>query len=107
MSVDSGALEALLFSTHHPLTATQIADVLGLPVSKGVKQAVSTVAGVTDFDAHYGEVLNAVRGEIAQGLQLGVRGTPTFFLNGIRLPIWPAYVFQAAIESELRRASTK
>jgi uncharacterized membrane protein/protein-disulfide isomerase len=74
---------------------------------EGVKQAVSTVAGVTDFDAHYGEVLNAVRGEIAQGLQLGVRGTPTFFLNGIRLPIWPAYVFQAAIESELRRASTK
>ena len=41
--VDSAALEALLFSTHHPLTASQIADVLGLPVSKGVKQAVAAL----------------------------------------------------------------
>ena len=43
--VDAAALEALLFSTHHPLTAAQIADVLGLPVSKGVKQAVAALNG--------------------------------------------------------------
>jgi segregation and condensation protein B len=40
-SIDAAALEALLFSSHHPLTAAQVADVLGLPVSKGVKQAVA------------------------------------------------------------------
>lgn len=39
--IDAAALEALLFSTHHPLTPAQVADVLGLPVSKGVKQAVA------------------------------------------------------------------
>ena len=72
-----------------------------------VKQGLSTVAGVTDFDTRYAKTLEPVRGEIAQGLQLGVRGTPTFFLNGIRLPNWPAHVFQAAVESELRRVATK
>ena len=39
--VDAGALEALLLSTHHPLTAAQVADVLELPGSKGVKRAIA------------------------------------------------------------------
>lgn len=41
--LDAAALEALLFSTHHPLTAAQIADILELPGSRGVKQAVTTL----------------------------------------------------------------
>ena len=89
------AMEEWLFANQPTLTPER------------VKQGVSTVAGVTDFDARYAKTLEAVRAEIAQGIQLGVRGTPTFFLNGIRLPNWPAYVFQAAVESELRRATTK
>jgi NhaA family Na+:H+ antiporter len=72
-----------------------------------VKQAASTVAGVSDFDARYAKTLELVRADIAQGLQLGVRGTPTFFMNGIRLQNWPAYVFEAAVESELRRVASK
>jgi uncharacterized membrane protein len=68
-----------------------------------VRQAVSTVAGVTDFDARYPKTLELVRAEIGQGVQLKVNGTPTFFLNGIRMPNLRAEFFEAAVEWELRR----
>jgi protein-disulfide isomerase len=68
-----------------------------------VKQAASTVAGVTDFDARYAKTLDMVRADIGQGLQLGVKGTPTFFMNGIKLPNLRGEFFEAAVEWELRR----
>jgi uncharacterized membrane protein/protein-disulfide isomerase len=68
-----------------------------------VRQGVSTVAGVLDFDARYPKTLELVRGDIAQGQQLGVRGTPTFFMNGIRLPNLRGEFFEAAVAWELRR----
>ena len=40
-AVDAAAVEALLFSTHHPLTAGRIADVMGLPTPRGVRTAVA------------------------------------------------------------------
>jgi uncharacterized membrane protein len=70
-----------------------------------VRQGVSTVAGVTDFDARYARTLDLVRADIAQGIQLGVRGTPTFFMNGIRLPNLRGEFFEAAVEWELRRVA--
>jgi uncharacterized membrane protein/protein-disulfide isomerase len=70
-----------------------------------VKQGLASVGGVTDFDARYPKTLELVRGDIAQGLQLGVKGTPTFFMNGIRLQNWPAPLFEAAVAWELRRVS--
>jgi protein-disulfide isomerase len=72
-----------------------------------VKEAAATVGSVTDFDARYPKTLELVKGDIQQGAQLGVRGTPTFYMNGIRLEIWPATVFQAAVELELRRVTSK
>ena len=39
--VDLAALEALLFTTHHPVTAGQVADVMGLPTPRGVRTAVA------------------------------------------------------------------
>ena len=42
-AVDTAALEALLFSTHHPLTAGRIADVMGLPTPRGVRTAVAAL----------------------------------------------------------------
>jgi uncharacterized membrane protein len=68
-----------------------------------VRQAVSTVAGVTDFDARYPKTLELVRADINQGVQLKVGGTPTFFMNGIQLPNLRAEFFEAAVEWELRR----
>jgi len=38
--VDSGLLEALLLSTHHPLTAGRIGEVMGLATAKPVRQAI-------------------------------------------------------------------
>jgi uncharacterized membrane protein/protein-disulfide isomerase len=71
-----------------------------------VKQGAGTVGGVTDFDARYAQTLELVKGDIAQGVQLNVRGTPSFFMNGIRLPNLRGEFFEAAVEWELRRVST-
>jgi uncharacterized membrane protein/protein-disulfide isomerase len=70
-----------------------------------VREGVSTVAGVTNFNERYATTLELVRGDIAQGVQLSVRGTPTFFMNGIRLPNLRGEFFEAAVEWELRRVT--
>ena len=56
-----------------------------------------------DFDARFNGMLELVKGDIAQGAQLKVTGTPTFFMNGMRLPGLRAEFFDAAIAWELRR----
>jgi protein-disulfide isomerase len=89
------ALEDWLFANQPTLTPER------------VKEGLASVAGVTDFDARYAKTLELVRADIVQGQQLGVRGTPTFFMNGIRLQTWPAPLFQAAVEWELRRVESK
>lgn len=70
-----------------------------------VKEGLSEVAQVTDFDARYPEVLNAVRADAQLGQKVQITGTPTFFINGIRIgsTLRPAYM-EAAIEHELKRA---
>jgi uncharacterized membrane protein/protein-disulfide isomerase len=68
-----------------------------------VKQGVRTVAGVTDFDARFPTTLQLVKADIAMGNQLKVTGTPTFFMNGIRLPGLRAEFLDAAIAWELKR----
>jgi len=71
-----------------------------------VKSAVQTVAGVTDFDARYAATLELVKADIAQGSALKVSGTPTFYMNGMRLPGLRAEYFDAAIAWELRRVTS-
>jgi len=71
-----------------------------------VKSAVQTVAGVTDFDARYAATLALVKADIAQGNSLKVAGTPTFYMNGMRLPGLRAEYFDAAIAWELRRVTS-
>lgn len=69
-----------------------------------VKQALADIAQVTDFDAQYATVLDAVRKDAQLGQKLQINGTPTFFINGIRIAstLRPAY-FDAAIAWELKR----
>ncbi|MGD9905823.1 MAG: vitamin K epoxide reductase family protein [Vicinamibacterales bacterium] len=69
-----------------------------------VKEAARMVGGVSDYDARYASVLQLVKGDIEQGGQLQVQGTPTFFLNGIRLPGLRPEFLDAAIALELKRA---
>jgi uncharacterized membrane protein len=86
-------MEEWLFSNQEGLTRDR------------VKQALNDVAQVTDFDQRYSEVLNAVRADAQLGQKVQITGTPTFFINGIRIgsTLRPAYM-EAAIEHELKRA---
>lgn len=70
-----------------------------------VKKAAATVGGVTDFDKRYAATLELVKADIAQGAQLKIGGTPTFFVNGMQLPGLRGEFFDAAIAWELKRVS--
>jgi uncharacterized membrane protein len=87
-------MEAWLFSNQDTLTRDT------------VKSALTDVAQVSDFDARYNEVLAQVRADAQLGQKLQITGTPTFFINGIRIgsTLRPAYM-DAAIAHELRKAS--
>ena len=67
-----------------------------------VREGVKGVAGVTDFDAQYARQLELVKGDISLGALLQVKGTPTFFINGVRIPIVKPEFFDAAIAYELK-----
>jgi uncharacterized membrane protein/protein-disulfide isomerase len=86
------AMEDWLFANQPTLTPAR------------VKEAARMVGGVADFDARYASQLQLVKGDIEQGGQLQVQGTPTFFLNGIRLPGLRPEFLDAAIAIELKKA---
>jgi len=67
-----------------------------------------TVGGVTDFEEKYASTLALVRSDVALGNQLGIRSTPTFFINGVKVEgeMAPQY-FDQAIAYELQKATTK
>lgn len=71
-----------------------------------VKKAAASVGGVTDFDQRYAATLELVKADIAQGAQLKITGTPTFFMNGMKLPGLRAEFFDAAIAWELKRVTS-
>jgi uncharacterized membrane protein/protein-disulfide isomerase len=91
-------LEAALFERQSPsMTKDDVVAAL---------QQVAQISSA-DFDAKYGKTLESVRADVQLGQKLGITGTPTFFLNGIRLPsLRPAY-FDAALDWAIRKfAST-
>jgi protein-disulfide isomerase len=61
------------------------------------------VAGVANFDERYPATLELVKGDISQGMKFEVTGTPTFFMNGLRLPNLRGEFFEAAVLWELRK----
>lgn len=70
-----------------------------------VRQGVREVGQVSDFDARYQSTLEQVKADTAYGRQLGVRSTPTFFINGVKIEgSLPAVYFDQAIAYELARA---
>ena len=88
------AMEEWLFANQPSLTP---------PV---VRQAARDVGQINDFEAKYAFTLDLVKGDIALGHQLGVRSTPTLFINGVKFEgvLAPQY-FDQAIAYELKRAS--
>jgi len=73
-----------------------------------VRQAARDVGQVTDFDAQYNTTLSLVKGDVALGRTLALRGTPTFFINGVRIDsvLAPQY-FDEAIAYELQQAGAR
>ncbi len=70
-----------------------------------VKDSARKVAGVADFDTEYPKVLEQVKADAALGRQLDVQGTPTFFVNGIKVNALRPVFFEALIEHELKKGS--
>ncbi|WP_239493506.1 vitamin K epoxide reductase family protein [Luteitalea sp. TBR-22] len=71
-----------------------------------VKDGLKQVAGIADFDARYPTVIPAVKSDTALGASLGVQSTPTFFINGVRIPggIAPR-VLEYILEYEISKAA--
>jgi uncharacterized membrane protein len=69
-----------------------------------VRQGAREVAGITDFDAQYPAALTEIRADAALGAKLKVNSTPTFFINGRRLPqAVAAQYMNVLIELELKK----
>jgi protein-disulfide isomerase len=68
-----------------------------------VRQAAKEIGGVSDFDVEYPRVLALIKSDVDLGHRLGVKGTPTFFINGVRIEggLEPQ-VLDQAIAHELR-----
>jgi uncharacterized membrane protein/protein-disulfide isomerase len=73
-----------------------------------VKAGLQQVAQISaeEFDAQYPQMLDAIRADAKIGRDLNISGTPTFFVNGIKVPSLRAVYFDALIASELKRAET-
>ena len=71
-----------------------------------VSRAAAEVGKITDFDAGYARAIQEVKTDAALGSSLHVDSTPSFFVNGRRVPgggLSPAY-FEALLELEIKRA---
>jgi uncharacterized membrane protein/protein-disulfide isomerase len=73
-----------------------------------VRQAARDIGGVTDFDSKYTSTLQSVKSDIGLARQLGVKSTPTFFINGVKIEGGlPSQYFDQAIAYELQHATAK
>lgn len=72
--------------------------------SAELRAATQRILGVTDFDREYAQKLPDIRRDIADGGALGINSTPTYFINGVRLPgdRMPLQYFELAINLELQ-----
>jgi protein-disulfide isomerase len=64
--------------------------------------------GVTDFAAAYAATLPEVRKDVADGIALNIRSTPTYFINGIRAvgadeSTIPGHYFELALRYEYQK----
>jgi protein-disulfide isomerase len=72
---------------------------------QSVREGARDVGQVTDFDAKYASAMESVKSDIALGRELEIKGTPTFFINGIRIDSMMApQFFDQAIAYELKQA---
>jgi protein-disulfide isomerase len=88
-------LEAWIFTNQAGLTA------------ESVKRAAKEIGGIQDFDQQYARALEEVKADARLGSQLGVNQTPTFYINGRKLPgptLTPPQYFDYLVELSLKQA---
>jgi uncharacterized membrane protein/protein-disulfide isomerase len=72
-----------------------------------VRSAAADVGKVTDFDGPYPKAIQEIKTDASIGAALGVNSTPSFFINGKRIPgggVAPQY-FGPLIDAELKKAT--
>ena len=76
--------------------------------SETVRKWAREIGEVANFDAKYPATIEAVKSDIAFGHTLNVSGTPTMFINGVRVSgvLAPPFLEQA-ISIELKRATVQ
>lgn len=69
-----------------------------------LKRGLREVTQITDFDAQYPGQLPAIRADVQLAQKLGVTGTPTFYINGVKFDVnpRPAYL-DATIQYFLKK----
>lgn len=73
-----------------------------------VKENVQKILGITDFDRRYLEKKKEIARDIADGVALGIRGTPTLFVNGVKIEdLMAPNALEFAIDLELKKAAGK
>ncbi len=98
------AVRLASFRTHQPMVDWLFANQPML-TPQIVRQAAREVGGEADFEEKYQSTLELVRGDVELGHELGVRSTPTFFINGVRIEgALPPQLFDRAIQYELTHA---
>jgi uncharacterized membrane protein/protein-disulfide isomerase len=86
-------MEDWLYTNHATLT----------PAS--VRKSAAEIGGVADFDAQYPALITTVKGDIALASILGVRQTPTFYINGVKVEgAMGVPYFELALQLELKKA---
>jgi uncharacterized membrane protein len=69
-----------------------------------VKKGLAEVAQITNFDEQYQGLLPAIRQDVQLGQKLGVTGTPTFYMNGVKISsLRPTYL-DATIQYFLKKS---
>ncbi len=71
---------------------------------EAVRETAAKMLGVKDFDREYALKLPEIRSDIADGGVLQIQGTPTYFINGVRVPGMTPQYFELAISLELEKA---
>lgn len=70
-----------------------------------LRTAAQRILGVTDFEREYARKLPDIRKDIADGGVVGINSTPTYFVNGVRLPGgMTSDYFELAITLEIEAA---
>ncbi len=73
-----------------------------------VKKAAETVGGIPakEFESRFNTTLELVKADVSFGAQLKITGTPTYFVNGMKLPGFRGEFFDHIIAWELKRAES-